>query len=207
VLVIETARSCATIRATASMRRKSRNICPFSRIVHFEPRELSMQETLRKVDSMKSPIHRRRRRDKVDLTKSAYDNDMIHNRCIRISVWRGFTRRRLHHQTYDWTAASSRNNDSADDVRHRSVDRAFLSGPIGVKGAERRRSSGGRLLDVGPLKESLWGFKRLLLQEERRRLPDRSFSAGQKSIWTSRASTPPRATFPRQLCRPDPSPA
>jgi formamidase len=56
---------------------------------------------------------------KVDLTKSAYDNDMIHNRWhpdVPIVAWvkpgDDFII-----ETVDWTGGFIKNNDSADDVR------------------------------------------------------------------------------------------
>src|SRR5437879_3760443 len=69
---------------------------------------------------------------KVDLTKSAYENDMIHNR---------------------W---------------HPDVPIVAWVGP-GGRSARRRPEEGEPV-----------GVQRLLLQEERRRLPDRAFSAGAK---------------------------
>jgi formamidase len=118
---------------------------------------------------------------KVDLSKSAYDNDMIHNRWhpdIPMVAWVNPGDDFII-ETYDWTGGFIKNNDSADDVRDIDLSIVhFLSGPIGVKGAEPGDLLVVDLLDVGPLKESLWGFQRLLLQAERRRLPDRSFPAG-----------------------------
>jgi formamidase len=40
-------------------------------------------------------------------------------------------------ETYDWTGGFIKNNDSADDVRDIDLSIVhFLSGPVGVKGAE-----------------------------------------------------------------------
>ncbi len=102
---------------------------------------------------------------KVDLSKSAYDNDMIHNRWhpdIPIVAWvkpgDDFII-----ETVDWTGGFIKNNDSADDVRDIDLSIVhFLSGPIGVKGAEPGDLLVVDLLDVGPLKESLWGFNATL---------------------------------------------
>ena len=98
---------------------------------------------------------------KVDLTKSAYENDMIHNRWhpdIPIVAWVNPGDDFII-ETYDWTGGFIKNNDSADDVRDIDLSIVhFLSGPIGVKGAEPGDLLVVDLLDVGPLKESLWGF-------------------------------------------------
>ena len=76
---------------------------------------------------------------KVDLSKSAYDNDMIHNRWhpdVPIVAWVGPGDDFII-ETYDWTGGFIKNNDSADDVRDIDLSIVhFLSGPIGVKGAE-----------------------------------------------------------------------
>src|SRR6202165_486390 len=98
---------------------------------------------------------------KVDLTKSAYHNDMIHNRCHPdgpmmswVSPGDDFII-----ETYDWTGGFIKNNDSADDVRDIDLSIVhFLSGPIGVEGAEPGDLLVVDLLDVGALPDSLWGF-------------------------------------------------
>jgi formamidase len=76
---------------------------------------------------------------KVDLSKSAYDNDMIHNRWhpdIPMVSWVNPGDDFII-ETYDWTGGFIKNNDSADDVRDIDLSIVhFLSGPIGVKGAE-----------------------------------------------------------------------
>jgi acetamidase/formamidase family protein len=59
----------------------------------------------------------------------------------------------------DWTGGFIKNNGSADDVRDIDLSIVhFLSGPIGVKGAQPGDLLVVDLLDVGPLKGSLWGF-------------------------------------------------
>ena len=62
---------------------------------------------------------------KVDLTKSAYENDMIHNRWhpdVPIVAWVGPGDDFII-ETYDWTGGFIKNNDSADDVRDIDLDR------------------------------------------------------------------------------------
>ena len=76
---------------------------------------------------------------KVDLSKSAYENDKIHNRWhpdIPIVEWVSPGDDFII-ETVDWTGGFIENNDSADDVRDIDLSIVhFLSGPIGVKGAE-----------------------------------------------------------------------
>ena len=90
---------------------------------------------------------------KVDLTQSAYDNDMIHNRWhpdVPMVAWVNPGDDFIV-ETYDWTGGFIKNNDSADDVRDIDLSIVhFLSGPIGVKGAEPGDLLVVDLLDVGP---------------------------------------------------------
>ena len=123
---------------------------------------------------------------KVDLTKSAYDNDMVHNRWhpdVPIVAWvkpgDDFII-----ETYDWTGGFIKNNDSADDVRDIDLSIVhFLSGPIGVKGAEPGDLLVVDLLDVGPLKESLWGFNGFFSKQNGGGFLTDHFPLAQKSIW------------------------
>ena len=76
---------------------------------------------------------------KVDLSKPAPTNEMVHNRWhpdIPMACWvkpgDEFVL-----ETYDWTGGYIQNNDSADDVRDIDLSTVhYLSGPVGVKGAE-----------------------------------------------------------------------
>ncbi|WP_158670294.1 formamidase [Bradyrhizobium guangdongense] len=123
---------------------------------------------------------------KVDLTKSAYENDMVHNRWhpdIPIVAWVNPGDDFII-ETYDWTGGFIKNNDSADDVRDIDLSIVhFLSGPIGVKGAEPGDLLVVDLLDVGPLKESLWGFNGFFSKQNGGGFLTDHFPLAQKSIW------------------------
>ena len=77
---------------------------------------------------------------KIDLSKSAYENENIHNRwhpdipmAATVKPGDDFIL-----ECYDWTGGQIKNNDSADDVRDVDLTQVhFLSGPVGVEGAER----------------------------------------------------------------------
>ena len=123
---------------------------------------------------------------KVDLTQSAYDNDMVHNRwhpdipmVATVKPGDDFIV-----ETYDWTGGFIKNNDSADDVRDIDLSIVhFLSGPIGVKGAEPGDLLVVDLLDVGPVKESLWGFNGFFSKKNGGGFLTDHFPLAQKSIW------------------------
>jgi len=144
---------------------------------------------------------------KVDLTKSAYETTRSITVASRdpdrgvVSPGDDFII-----ETVDWTGGFIKNNDSADDVRDIDLSIVhFLSGPIGVKGAEpgdllvvdlsRRRSAQGEPL----------GLQRLLLQEERRRILDRSFPAGAEVDLGHQGAYTSSRHIPASFRRPDPS--
>src|SRR5258707_2533845 len=114
-----------------------------------------MQESLLKVDAMKSASKSLPETlIKVDLTRSAYDNDMIHNRWhpdIPIVAWVNPGDDFII-ETYDWTGGFIKKNDSAADAR--DIDLSIvhlLSGPIGVKGPGPTGPLVVGLLYIGPL--------------------------------------------------------
>jgi len=68
---------------------------------------------------------------KVDLTKSPYENDMVHNRWhpdIPIVAWVNPGDDFIM-ETYDWTGGFIKNNDSADDVRDIAPGRCRFGNP------------------------------------------------------------------------------
>src|SRR3984957_16047397 len=122
----------------------------------------------------------------IDLSQSPYKNEAIHNRWhpdIPIIAWvkpgDDFIV-----QTYDWTGGFIKNNESADDVRDIDLTIVhFLSGPIGVTGAEPGDLLVVDLLDVGALPESLWGFNGFFSKKNGGGFLTDHFPLAQKSIW------------------------
>src|SRR3978361_2314249 len=123
---------------------------------------------------------------KVDLTQSAYENDMVHNRWhpdIPIVAWVNPGDDFII-ETYDWTGASHKNMDSACCWLYIDLSIVhFLSGPIGVKGAEPGDLLVVDLLDVGPVKESMWGFNGFFSKQNGGGFLTDHFPLAQKSIW------------------------
>ncbi len=123
---------------------------------------------------------------KIDLSESPYKNDMIHNRWhpdVPIIEWvkpgDDFII-----ETYDWTGGFIKNNESADDVRDIDLTIVhFLSGPIGVEGAEPGDFLVVDLLDVGAKPESLWGFNGFFSKKNGGGFLTDHFPFAQKSIW------------------------
>jgi formamidase len=122
----------------------------------------------------------------IDLSESPYKNEMIHNRWhpdIPMVAWvkpgDDFVV-----QTYDWTGGFIKNDESADDVRDIDLSIVhFLSGPIGVHGAEPGDLLVVDLLDVGALPESLWGFNGFFSKKNGGGFLTDHFPLAQKSIW------------------------
>ena len=123
---------------------------------------------------------------KVDLSQSAYTNESVHNRWhpdIPMVAWvkpgDDFIV-----ETYDWTGGFIKNDDSADDVRDIDLSIVhFLSGPIGVKGAEPGDLLVVDLLDIGAKKESEWGFNGFFSKQNGGGFLTDHFPEAQKSIW------------------------
>ncbi|HMU67883.1 MAG TPA: acetamidase/formamidase family protein, partial [Cellvibrionaceae bacterium] len=98
---------------------------------------------------------------KVDLSTSPYDNEGIHNRwhpdipmAATVKPGDDFIL-----ECYDWTGGQIANNDNADDVRDVDLSQVhFLTGPVGVEGAEPGDLLVVDILDIGAFSNSLWGF-------------------------------------------------
>lgn len=123
---------------------------------------------------------------KVDLKQSPYDNPQVHNRWhpdIPMAVWvEPGAEFKL--ETYDWTGGAIQNNDSADDVRDVDLSTVhFLSGPVGVKGAEPGDLLVVDLLDIGARDDSLWGFNGFFSKKNGGGFLTEHYPLAQKSIW------------------------
>ncbi|MFC3694379.1 formamidase [Chenggangzhangella methanolivorans] len=123
---------------------------------------------------------------KVDLSQSAYDNDMVHNRWhpdIPIVAWTKPGDDFII-ETYDWTGGFIKNNDDPSDVRDIDLTIVhFLSGPIGVEGAEPGDLLVVDILDIGAKAESNWGFNGFFSKNNGGGFLTEHFPHAQKSIW------------------------
>ena len=122
----------------------------------------------------------------VDLSTSPYENEMVHNRWhpdIPMACWvepgDDFVI-----ETYDWTGGQIANDDDAADVRDVDLTQVhFLSGPVGVKGAEPGDLMVVEILDIGAKQESLWGFNGFFSKQNGGGFLTDHFPEAQKSIW------------------------
>lgn len=123
---------------------------------------------------------------KVDLSESPYTNEKIHNRWhpdIPMACWVEPGDDFLV-ETYDWTGGQIKNDDDAADVRDVDLSQVhFLSGPIGVKGAQPGDLLVVDILDIGAFDTSLWGFNGFFSKKNGGGFLTEHFPEAQKSIW------------------------
>ncbi|MFC0267017.1 formamidase [Kushneria aurantia] len=123
---------------------------------------------------------------RVDLDTPATANEKVHNRWhpdIPMACWvqpgADFIL-----ETYDWTAGAVANNDDATDVRDVDLSTVhYLSGPVGVKGAEPGDLLVVDILDIGALKGAEWGFNGFFSRQNGGGFLTEHFPHAQKSIW------------------------
>ena len=123
---------------------------------------------------------------KVDLSKPATTNEKVHNRWhpdIPMACWVKPGDEFIL-ETYDWTGGFIKNNDSADDVRDIDLSTVhYLSGPVGIKGAEPGDLLVVDLLDIGAKDDSQWGFNGFFSKQNGGGFLTDHFPLAQKSIW------------------------
>ena len=123
---------------------------------------------------------------KIDFSKTPEEHECIHNRWhpdIPMIAWvkpgDDFVV-----ECMDWTGGQIDNNDSADDVRDVDLTKVhYLSGPIGVEGAEPGDLLVVDILDVGTLDEYQWGFNGMFAKENGGGFLTEHFPEARKSIW------------------------
>jgi formamidase len=98
---------------------------------------------------------------KVDLSKPPQTQEVLHNRwhpdIPMIAYVKPGDEFRV--ECVDWTGGQIANDDVANDVRDIDLTKVhYLSGPIGVEGAEPGDLLVVDILDIGVLPESAWGF-------------------------------------------------
>ncbi|SMH63064.1 formamidase [Azospirillum lipoferum] len=87
-------------------------------------------------------------------------------------------------ECYDWTGGQIMNDDSAADVRDVDLSQVhFLSGPVGVEGAEPGDLLVVDLLDIGAFPQQQWGFNGFFSKQNGGGFLTEHFPLAQKSIW------------------------
>ncbi|CAN8139723.1 Formamidase [uncultured Thiomicrorhabdus sp.] len=123
---------------------------------------------------------------KIDLSKSAYENEQIHNRwhpdipmAATVKPGDDFIL-----ECYDWTGGQIKNDDDASDIRDVDLSQVhFLSGPVGVEGAQPGDLLVVDILDIGTFEESNWGFNGLFSLNNGGGFLTDHYPDAQKTIW------------------------
>jgi len=123
----------------------------------------------------------------VDVSKPAEEqSQVLHNRWhpdipMAVTVKAGDSFRV---QCMDWTGGQIRNDDCADDILHADLTRChYLSGPIGIEGAEPGDLLVVDILDVAPLMEANWGFTGIFAKENGGGFLSEHFPDARKACW------------------------
>ena len=123
---------------------------------------------------------------KVDISKSAKEQDVLHNRWhpdILMVAWvKPGDQFRI--ECIDWTGGQIKNDNSATDVKIVDLSKVhYLSGPIGVHGAEPGDLLVVDILDVGVLPDSQWGFTGIFAKENGGGFLTEHFPEARKACW------------------------
>lgn len=124
---------------------------------------------------------------KLDLDKKPWEQDgQIHNRwhpdLPMIAMVKPGDEFRV--ECMDWTGGQIGNNDSANDIRDVDLTQVhYLSGPIGVEGAEPGDLMVVEILDVGTFEDSQWGFNGIFAKENGGGFLVDHYPEARKSIW------------------------
>ncbi len=124
---------------------------------------------------------------KVDLNKSPEEqSDVLHNRwhpdIPMVAMVKPGAEFRV--ECIDWTGGQIENDDSANDIRDVDLTKVhYLSGPIGVEGAEPGDLLVVDILDVGTLAGSEWGFTGLFAKENGGGFLTEHYPEARKACW------------------------
>lgn len=123
---------------------------------------------------------------KIDLKASPESQDVLHNRWHPDIPMVAYVKpgAEFRVECVDWTGGQIANNDSANDIRDVNLTKVhYLSGPIGVTGAEPGDLLVVDLLDVGVLPESQWGFTGLFAKTNGGGFLTEHYPDARKAIW------------------------
>jgi formamidase len=123
---------------------------------------------------------------KVDLKGSAKEQDVLHNRWhpdIPMVAWVK-PGQEFRIECVDWTGGQIKNDDDATDVKVVDLTKVhYLSGPIGVEGAEPGDLLVCDILDVGVLSDFQWGFTGIFAKENGGGFLTDHYPLARKACW------------------------
>jgi formamidase len=123
---------------------------------------------------------------KVDLKSPASSQEYIHNRwhpdIPMVATVKPGDEFRV--ECVDWTGGQIKDDDSATDVKIVDLSKVhYLSGPIGVEGAEPGDLMKVDILDVGVLPDSQWGFTGIFAKENGGGFLTEHYPHARKACW------------------------
>ena len=123
---------------------------------------------------------------KVDLNIPPNEQEVIHNRWHPDIPMVAYVNPgdEFRVECVDWTGGQIKNDDSANDVRDVNLFEVhYLSGPIGVNGAEPGDLLVVDILDIGTLSGSEWGFTGIFDIKNGGGFLDKHYPDARKAIW------------------------
>jgi formamidase len=123
---------------------------------------------------------------KVDIKSAATSQDVIHNRWHPDIPMVAYVKpgAEFRVECIDWTGGQIKNDDSATDVKVVDLTKVhYLSGPIGVEGAEPGDLLVCDILDVGVLQDSHWGFTGIFAKENGGGFLTEHYPKARKACW------------------------
>ncbi len=87
-------------------------------------------------------------------------------------------------ECFDYTGGQIKNNDSANDIRDVDLSPChFLSGPVGIRGAEPGDLLVVDILDIGPFLDESWGYTGIFTKEKFGGFLTDYFHKTAKAVW------------------------
>ena len=123
---------------------------------------------------------------KVDFKATPESQDYLHNRWHPDLPMVAYVKPgdEFRVECIDWTGGQIYNNNSARDILEVDLSKVhYLSGPIGVEGAEPGDLLVVDILDVGVLEESDWGFTGLFAKSNGGGFLDEHYPDARKACW------------------------
>ena len=123
---------------------------------------------------------------KVDVNATPEEQDLLHNRWHPDIPMVAYVKPgdEFRVECVDWTGGQIKDDDSATDVKVVDLSKVhYLSGPIGVEGAEPGDLLVVDILDVGVLPDSQWGFTGIFAKENGGGFLDNHYPDARKACW------------------------
>ncbi len=123
---------------------------------------------------------------KIDVATAPEKQDVLHNRwhsdIPMVATVEPGAEFRI--ECVDWTGGQIKNDDSATDIKVVDLTKVhYLSGPIGVRGAEPGDLLVVDILDVGVLPSSQWGFTGIFAKENGGGFLTEHYPQARKACW------------------------